>query len=94
MYLGQWDASLDPVGNNSQFSRGGRSSHTGMAAVVIALALKHTFHFKEQSIPTSRAVYANRLLRIGIVNGNNDNTTRVCGGGEGICHNLIFFIYL
>ncbi len=66
---------------------GGNSSFTGKAAVVIAIAHKHMFRFQEQSILTSRAVFANRLPRIGILNGNNDSTGSV---GGGVCHNFIF----
>ncbi len=38
-----------------------------LAAVVIAITHKHTFCFKEQSILTSRAVFANNLTRFGIL---------------------------
>ncbi len=55
MYLGQWDVSLDPIkqavltekhilqSNIVNNCSGGGSSSTGMAAVVIAIAHKHTF---------------------------------------------------
>ncbi len=98
MYLGQWGVSLDPFKQTDlteihimQSNMVHNSSSTGMAAVVIAIAHKHTFTFKEQSILISRAVFANRLPRIGMLNGNNDSTACVCVGG-GVCHHSIFFL--
>ncbi len=51
-----------------------------MAAVVIAIAHKHTFRVKEKNIITIRAVFVNHLPWIGILNGNNGSTGRVRGG--------------
>ncbi len=48
-----------------------------MAAVVITMAHKHTFRLKAES----RAVFANHLPRIGVLNGNSDCTGCVRGGG-------------
>ncbi len=52
-----------------------------MTAVVVAIAHKHTFRFKEQSILTSRAGFANHLPRISILSGSNDRTACVWEGG-------------
>ncbi len=65
----------------------------GIAAVVIAIAHKHTSRFKEQSILTTRAVFANHLPRIGILNENNDETGSVSGGREEYVIILSFFLY-
>ncbi len=66
-----------------------------MAPVVIAIAHKHTFRVKEKSILASRAVFANHLPRIRILNGNNGSSGCVCGRGEeGVCHHFIFFSYI
>ncbi len=50
-----------------------------MAAVVIAIA--HVPYYRK-SILTSRAVFANHLPRIGVLNGNSDSTGCVRGGNE------------
>ncbi len=64
-----------------------------IATVVIAIAHKHTFRVKEKSILASRAVFANHLPRIRILNGNNGSSGRVCGRGEeGVCHHFIFLL--
>ncbi len=94
MYLGQCDVFLDPIKQTTltevhimqstiahNCSGGGSSSSTVMAAVVIAIAHKHTFRAKEKNILTSRAVFANHLLRLGILNGSNDSTGCVWKSG-------------
>ncbi len=68
---------------SSQLFQGGTSSTTGMAAVVIAIAHKHMFRFKEQSMLTSTAVFAYHLPRIGIFNGNNFDQTGFSAFGKG-----------
>ncbi len=68
---------------------GGNSSSTGMAALGIAIAHKHTIRFKEQGILTSRAVFAYRLPRIGILSGGN-----VGGGGDEYAISLSLFLYI
>ncbi len=92
MNLGQWDVSQDLVKQTEMhimqsntvhncLGKGvGVNSSTLMAAVIIAIAQKHTFSFKEQRIFTKRAVFANHLPRIGIINGNNYSTVCICGG--------------
>ncbi len=45
-----------------------------MAAVVLAIAHKHTFRFKEQSILACRAGFVIIGLGLGILDGNNENT--------------------
>ncbi len=67
------------------------SSSTEMAAVVIAIANKHTFRVKEKSILTSRSVFANQLLKIGIYNGKNDSTGCMREGREEFALILSFF---
>ncbi len=64
-----------------------------MAAVVIAIVHKPTFRFNEQGILTSKAVFAYRLPRIGILSGSNDSTARVWGGDE-YAISLSFFLYI
>ncbi len=59
-----------------------------MAAVVIAI---HTLRIKEKSILTSRAVFANQLPRIGVVNGNSGSTGCVLRGREEYAIILSFF---
>ncbi len=68
---------------------GGTSSSTGMAAVAIAIA--HVPH-QRKNILTSRAVFANHLPRIGVLNGNSDSTGCVRGGREEYA--IIFFLYI
>ncbi len=83
MYLRQWDVSLDPIKQTVLTEAyimqstivhicsgvGGSSSPTVLAAVVIAIAHKHTFRVKEKKgILTSRAVFANHLPKFGILN--------------------------
>ncbi len=95
MNLGQWHVSLDPVQQtvlteihimqsnivHNCSGRGvGNNSSTWMPAVIIATAQKHTFRFKERSIFSKRAVFANHLPRIGILNLNNDTTACMRGG--------------
>ncbi len=72
----------------------GDSSSTWMAAVVIAIAHKHTVRFKEQSILTSRAVFANRIPRIDMLNRKKDSTACVCGEREGFIVSFFFFFYI
>ncbi len=87
MYLGQWAVSLDLIKQTlsteahimqctivHDCSGGVSSSSTVMAAH------KQTFRVKEKSILTSKAVFANHLPRIGILNGNNDSIGCVRGG--------------
>ncbi len=62
-----------------------------MAAVVIAIAHKHTFCVKEKNILTIKAVFVNHLPRIGILNGNNDSTGRVRGGRMEFLFYLFFW---
>ncbi len=54
-----------------------------MAAVVIAIAHKYMFRFKEQCILASTAVFAYHLPRIGIFNGNNLVQTGFSAFGKG-----------
>ncbi len=75
--------------NSFELFRGGTSSSTGMAAVVIATA--HV-PLQKKSILTSRAVFANHLPRIGVLNGNSDSTGCVRGGRED-CAIILCFIY-
>ncbi len=76
---------------SSQLFGGGDSSSTWMAAVGIAIAHKHTFRFKEQNMLTSRAVFANRLPRIGIL--NRRAVQLVCEENEFI-YLFFFFLYI
>ncbi len=43
---------------------------------------------------TSRALFANHLPRIGILNGSNDSTACVCGEGEEFCSHIVLFPYM
>ncbi len=70
---------------------GGDSSSTWMAAVVIAIARKHTFRFKEQNILIRRVVFANRLPRIGIL--NRRAVQLVCEENE-LIFLFFFFLYI
>ncbi len=75
-------------------SGGGSSLSAGIAVVVIKIAHKHTFRFKEQRILTSRAVFAYHLPRIGILNENSDSTAHVCGGRVECAIILSIFSYI
>ncbi len=70
-------------------SGGGTSSSTWMAAVVIAI--EHV-PYQGKSILTSKAVFANHLPRIGVLNGNSNSTGCVHGGREEYAIILSFFI--
>ncbi len=61
-----------------------------MAAVVIAIT--HV-PYQRKSILTSRAVFANHLPRIGVLNGNSDSTGCVRGGRDEYAIILSFFVY-
>ncbi len=53
----------------------------------VEIVHRNAFRFKDQNILTSRALFANHLARIAILNKNNNSTARVCvgwGGGRSI----------
>ncbi len=62
-----------------------------MAAVVIAIA--HVPYLRKKNILTSRAVFANHLPRIGVLNGNIDSTGCV-RGGRGSMPLFYLFLYI
>ncbi len=62
-----------------------------MATVVIAIA--HV-PYQRKNILTSRAVFANHLPRIGVLNGNSDSLGCVHGRREEYAIILSFFIHL
>ncbi len=58
----------------------------------VMAARKHTFHVKEKSILTSKAVFANHLPRIGVLIWNSDGTGCVRGGGRSVPSFNLFFL--